>query len=323
MSYDPAARSRTRLELGRWTGPSGAAFDDLVVSFVDHGPAEAADIALVFSSLGGTAHRLDYLIGDGRALDPRSWRTIAIDALANGFSSSPSNTTGPYPDLTISDMVDSALLVLDELSIGRPVHVVGASMGGIQALDLAVRHPDRASSVVSMVPLACTPPWAQALNELSRRVLDHPDPDKAWTDWSLLIDVLADGGPDSLAGLGSSWRDRLDESIAELRRNPIDAADWRVQSLAYDRFDLGDHADGDWRAALARISSPTLVVIAEDDLYNPTRDQYAVANAIPRAHLHVIEAETGHGASNPREEAGITELNEVVGGFLDRGRGAP
>src|SRR3954464_1743044 len=82
----------------------------------------------------------------------RRYRLYLVDNRGAGGSDKPS---GPY-DLEV--MADDAVAVLDAEGVAT-AHVMGASMGGVRAQIVAVRHPERVRSLV----LACTAcrhePW--------------------------------------------------------------------------------------------------------------------------------------------------------------------
>jgi 3-oxoadipate enol-lactonase len=110
----------------------------------------------------GTGTPLLLIMGygvSGRAWAPlvpafTSHRTIWFDNRGTGRSSKPEDT------ITVADMANDALAVLDAAGIDR-ASVVGASMGGMIAQQLALDHPDRVERLV----LCCTTPGAGARGE--------------------------------------------------------------------------------------------------------------------------------------------------------------
>jgi homoserine O-acetyltransferase len=83
----------------------------------------------------------------GILVDTTKYYLVLIDALGNGYSSSPSNSTKQsklqFPQFTIRDMVESQYAVLKEkMHIQHLVAVAGISMGALQTLQWAVSHPD-------------------------------------------------------------------------------------------------------------------------------------------------------------------------------------
>jgi homoserine O-acetyltransferase/O-succinyltransferase len=91
---------------------SGEAIKDFSVSYVTHGRLneKKSNAILMVTALGGNHHRLDFMIGPGKALDPDKYFIICTDAIGNGLTTSPSNSKAQarmsFPKFTIRDMVN-------------------------------------------------------------------------------------------------------------------------------------------------------------------------------------------------------------------------
>jgi homoserine O-acetyltransferase len=106
------------------------------------------------------------LVGEGRPLDPADWFIVAPNMLGGCQGSTGPASIAPdgeewgarFPYLTIRDQVRAQAMFADAIGVGRWALVIGGSMGGMQALEWAVGHPDR----VDRVAVLAAPPISSA-----------------------------------------------------------------------------------------------------------------------------------------------------------------
>lgn len=323
------------LEIGDFQLESGQSIIDCKLSWVMHGHLNptASNAVLMLCAIGSSHHRLDFLVGPGAALDSSRYCVICVDALGNGLSSSPSNSTSqPYlqfPRFTVRDMVHSQHLLQQHLGIQQWHAVLGASMGGMQALQWAVSFPHAMRAVVAMTPMARTHPWAAAVNAAARGAITA---DPNWAEpghrsaglagWVPMVQLLSARTPDSIGnefdGSGSvlEWIERR-TSVA-LEHGPV-PVDWVWQSHAYDAHDVGttEGFGGDTQAALQSIRARTLVLAPPLDLYNPAPAARAAARDIPGCRFVEIPSDRGHHAAGAWSAVDAGWVNAAVKDFLD------
>ena len=120
------------------------------ISYWVSGPTEATESSQTLLMIGGGGSGALWFehgrggAGATRRLLPhvaRRHRAIVFDNRGNGASSP------AHKGLTMADMVDDALAVLDAAGVQK-AHVLGASMGGMIAQHLALDHRDRVRSLV-------------------------------------------------------------------------------------------------------------------------------------------------------------------------------
>ncbi len=109
--------------------------------------------AILFPTwFGGKSENLAAFIGPGKQLDSGRFFIITVDALGNGVSSSPSNSTGTFPRFTIRDMVNSQHRLLKEkLGLNHLYAVTGISMGGMQTFEWMTAYPDFLDRAVPII----------------------------------------------------------------------------------------------------------------------------------------------------------------------------
>ena len=126
----------------------------LVYKTIGNLNAEKSNAILLPSHYMASHDGYDYLIGPGKTLDPAKYFLILTDMFANGVSSSPSNTPEPFkgrnfPAVSIGDNVNAQYrLIKDSLGISKLKAVVGFSMGGQQAYQWTVSHPEMTGGAV-------------------------------------------------------------------------------------------------------------------------------------------------------------------------------
>lgn len=121
--------------------------------------ASSGDIRIAYEVRGAAYARRPVLVliqglgfdrtgwGPASRILQRQFRVVLIDNRGSGRSGS---AAGAF---SISDMCGDVVAVLDDLGIDA-AHIMGASLGGMVAQDLAIKHPDRVDRLV----LACTTP---------------------------------------------------------------------------------------------------------------------------------------------------------------------
>ena len=338
-AHTPNQPPHQQYKIGDLTLESGEVIKDFSISYVTHGTlnAQKSNAILMVTAISGNHHRLDFLIGPGKALDPTKYFIVATDAIGNGLTTSPSNSQAQprmkFPKFVMRDMVASQAKLMEHLGIKRVVAVVGPSMGGMQALQWGVSHPDFMDSVVALVPLAKTPAWSVVVMEASRKAIML---DPAWNGgnytsppvdgirlWRDILGFLAARSPEMYRYQFANQADVLPWLKAqEDAAIPLfDANDWIYQTWAYDAHDVGTTPgmNGDYVKALRAIKAKTLIMVGQKDLLNPEWEPVDAARYIRDVRVVTIrpEAITGHASAGGLFPADVDFLNTEIAGFLD------
>ncbi|HEU5361951.1 MAG TPA: alpha/beta fold hydrolase [Gaiellaceae bacterium] len=194
------------------------------------------------------------------------YRVLFFDNRGIGESDKPA---GPY---TARQMADDALQVLDEAGV-RQAHVLGASLGGMIAQELAVLAPDRVAKLV----LCCTHPGVRhGLPMPERTVQLFREAGTLAPEVALRKFVENALGEHPPAGVAEElYRRRLE--------NPLDPAGWQAQAAAGTGF-LGVEQP---------VEHETLIVTGTADNVVEPRNSDVLAERIPGARVEKLEG-LGH-----------------------------
>ncbi len=226
----------------------------------------------------GTDHHVFHLNLPGLE---RTFTCLVLDQRGVGLSSA---SAGPY---TMEQLADDAASVVSGLGLAK-VAVLGASMGGMVAQHLAIRHP----GVVSRLVLSCTGPGGRQAVRAEPWVTalllggGATEPGEAYReacrvlyqrDWAALHpEVIEDA---------VTWR----------RRHLVPPGVFRAQWAAVRHHDAGPGLPG--------ITAPTLVVHGQEDLVMPRGNAQRLAELVPHARLELLP---GRGHLFFQEDPGTT-----------------
>jgi 3-oxoadipate enol-lactonase len=248
----------------------------------------AGDAVLLVQGLGYTREGW----GATPALLAERFRVITFDNRGMGASD-----IAP-PPYSIEELAADAVAVVDAAGLAR-VHVVGVSLGGFIAQELALGHPDRVDRLV----LGCTSPGGPSA---------YPMPERTVRAFEQFMERPGEEGllvlvKNAIADANVEARPELVDEVYRYRlANPPDPAAWQAQALVGMTFDA--------HARLRDISAPTLVLTGTEDAVVDPRNSELLAAAIPGAQLRTI-AGAGHLVFWEESE----QFVETVAAFLGEG----
>jgi 3-oxoadipate enol-lactonase len=200
------------------------------------------------------------------------YQVIVFDNRGAGQSEAPE---GPY---SIRQMAEDAAGLLDHLGIAR-AKVVGWSMGGMIAQELALNYPEKVERLVLMASVAHVPetsrPWLTFGEQARAQELDP----RGLVLWSLpwMFTAAFMTQPEMVeAALNQSALDPF----------PITAQGFSGQAAACRAHNALDRLD--------TIATPTLVLVGAEDILTPPAYSREMAERIPGARLQILER-CGHG----------------------------
>ena len=174
---------------------SGATLAPLTLAYEMYGELNPArsNAILVMHALSGDAHVAgrhaaddrkpgwwDTMVGPGKAFDTERFCVICANVPGGCQGSTGPSSIDPrtgerynlrFPMVTIADMVNAQVRLLDRLGIERLVAVAGGSMGGMQVLELAVAHPERVRLAIPLATTVRSSAQAIAFSAIGRRAI--------------------------------------------------------------------------------------------------------------------------------------------------------
>ncbi len=324
---------------------SGVKLGPITLAYETYGKlnADKSNAILVFHALTGDAHAAatakdgktlgwwDPMIGSGKAFDTDKYFMICINVLggckgSTGPSSINQVTGKPYglgfPVITIEDMVESQKYLIDHLGIKKLLCVTGGSMGGLMALEWAVRFPDTLQSAIVIAANYKHTAQQIALHEVARQAI-MSDPN--WSNGDYYgkelpaqgmavsrmighITYMSERSMEEKFGRKLQDKEKLGyefshdfevESYLKYRGSSFvqrfDANSYLYLSKALDYFNLSD--EGDLVSVFKSVKSKVLIVTFTSDWLYPSYQSKEMVKAMKANDVDVsfIEIDTTYG----------------------------
>jgi homoserine O-acetyltransferase len=242
------------------------------------------------------------------SFDIEAHRLLAIDWVgADGALDLP---------IDAADQADAIAALLDHLQIDRAEAFIGASYGGMVALQFAARHAQRCGAILVISAAADSHPFSSACRSLQRRAL-------------ALAEATGDAGPGiALARAMAMLTYRTPAEFSERFREPARIENGRVRIGADDYLDHHGkrHVEHMSATAYRRLSEsidlhridpaeirvPTTFAAVGSDALVPSEDMEALAAAIPGARFRLIHSLFGHDAFLKEESQVAAIITEFL-----------
>ncbi|HLX30878.1 MAG TPA: homoserine O-acetyltransferase [Casimicrobiaceae bacterium] len=296
----------------------------------------------------------DNMVGPGKPLDTQRFFVVGVNNLGSCFGSTGPLSTNPetgrawgsdFPLITVEDWVDAQAQLADRLGIRQWAAVMGGSLGGMQALDWAIRYPSRIRNALVIAAAPNLSAENIAFNEIARQaIMTDPDfhdgnfeaydakPRRGLRVARMIghITYLSDEQMD--AKFGRQLREGLNFSFApefqiesylrhqgEKFAEYYDANTYLRITKALDYFDPATREDGDLARALAPATCRFLVISFSTDWRFPASRSREIVKALVRGRRDVsyteIAAPHGHDAfllDNPQYHAVVRAWFERI-----------
>jgi homoserine O-acetyltransferase len=310
-------------ELGDVVLQSGLTLRGARLAYQTYGELNASkDNVIVFPTFFSSQHTANEpMIGEGMALDPRSYFIVVPNLFGNGLSSSPSNTPAPYdrarfPDTTYFDnIMCQHRLITEKFNVDRIALVCGFSMGAQQSYHWGALFPDMVERIAPWCGSAQTSRHNFVFLEGVKAALMADDAWRGgWYDRPpskgirAMARVYAGWGPSQAfyrekvyLEMGFSSVEDYLITAWEGRFLELDANDLLAMASTWQNGDISDNPkyEGDFVRALGAIKARAIVMPSETDQYFPPEDNEIEVAHMPNAEFRPIPSIWGHLAGGP------------------------
>ncbi len=276
------------------------------------------------------------IVGKDRVINPEKHFIVCANCLGSHYgSTSPlsiNNENGiPYfhhfPILTNKDVVCAFDLLRQYLQIDKIKLLVGASLGGQQALEWAIQHPEIITSLCPIGTNARHSAWGIAFNESQRMAIEtdpswkehHPNAGKEGMKVARSVALLSYRTSKGYNLSQTDMEEKIDHyKVTGYQRYQGEKIASRFNAFSYWYMTkmMDSHNVGRKRSsienALSQITSRTTVIGIDSDLLFPLEEQEFLVRHIHQATLKTIKSHFGHDGFLTESDKVSEILSEIL-----------
>ena len=169
-----------KINIQNWNLENGKTIENIPIFYQTFGQSlGTSPVVLVNHALTGNSNVVgdngwwNDLIGDNKIIDTNYFTVLSINIPGNGFDKNPENLMENYKDFTIRDIATIYWKTVFELNIQELFAVIGGSLGGAIAWEMAVLQPNK---ILNLIPIATdykATDWMIANVFLQDNILNH------------------------------------------------------------------------------------------------------------------------------------------------------
>ncbi|MDR2886121.1 MAG: homoserine O-acetyltransferase [Rikenellaceae bacterium] len=302
---------------------NGEELPGLQIAYHTYGKFRGDNVVWVCHALTANSDVADWwphAVEQGRFLDPAKYFIVCANILGSHYGSTGPLSVNPatgepwygsFPFISVRDMANAHFILAEHLGVERCRVVIGSSIGGFQAMEMAIMRPDFAERLVLIATAARSQPWAIALNESQRMAIET---DSTWGSkdeeggkkgmrCSRSIGLISYRGSaaynatqqehDTMFKLAGFRATTYQQYQGEKLSRRFNAYSYYRLSQAFDSHNVGRYRGG-IEHALGLVTARTMVIGISSDIIFPVTEQIFLYRNIPDCRIELLSSDFGH-----------------------------
>lgn len=271
------------------------------------------------------------MVGKGLTFDPGKHFIVCANILGSAYGTTGPLSTNPetgkpyyrkFPFITVRDIVNVNQILADHLRIDKINILTGGSVGGHQAIEWAVKQPERIENLILIATNARFSPWGIAFSASQRMAIeadptfyrDRPDGGAKGMEVARSIALISYRNSLAYNKTQAELSDDVQQDYKAASYQRYQGKKLRKRFNAYSYYTLSRVLDGHnvgrnrggVKNALSQVKANTLIIGIKSDMLFLPEEQYELKQYIPDSEINMIESDYGH-------DGFLLEYNKISG----------